>query len=115
MTTAQVKELSTTGYWDTRYTEEQQKQRQKRQQGDGDGGGEGEGEEREYEWFRTFEQIRPFLVKHLPPAGAGVRVLQLGCGTSVSFCVFLRFRACVGGSSVVASSSRGELSVSPSC
>lgn len=76
MNTAQLKELSTTSYWDTRYTTEQRQHEDKQAAGDT--------EEPEYEWFRTFEQVRPFLKKHLPPASSGVRILQLGCGTSVS-------------------------------
>lgn len=82
MNTAQLKELSTTSYWDTRYTVEQQQQRDK-DKGSLDNAEQGQ-EEREYEWFRTFDQIKPFLEKHLPPTSSSVRILQLGCGTSVS-------------------------------
>jgi len=77
MNTAQLKELSTTSYWNTRYQSEQEGQQAKQ-------GSQKDGEEKEYEWFRTFEQIKPFLEKHLPPPSSDVRILQLGCGTSVS-------------------------------
>jgi len=82
MNTAQLKELSTTSYWDTRYTVEQQQQRDK-DKGSSESTEQGQ-EEREYEWFRTFDQIKPFLEQHLPSASSSVRILQLGCGTSVS-------------------------------
>ena len=36
-----------------------------------------------HEWFRTFEQLRPFLEKQLPAAGSSPRILHLGCGDSV--------------------------------
>jgi len=77
MNTAQLKELSTTSYWDTRYQSEQEGQEAKQ-------GSQKDGDEKEYEWFRTFEQIKPFLEKHLPPPSPDVKILQLGCGTSVS-------------------------------
>ena len=37
-----------------------------------------------YDWFGTFDKIHPFLLKCLPPASSGIRILHLGCGNSVS-------------------------------
>ena len=41
-----------------------------------------------YEWFKSFETLKPFLCKHLPDPFAGLdainpRILHLGCGNSV--------------------------------
>lgn len=36
-----------------------------------------------YEWFRSFEQLRPFLESNLPPSSSGCSILHLGCGNSV--------------------------------
>ena len=69
MNNAAQKELSRREYWDDRY--------QKESQPSADG-------ESEYEWFKKFEQLRPFFAKHLPDVSKGPRILQLGCGTSVS-------------------------------
>jgi EEF1A lysine methyltransferase 4 len=63
------KELASAKYWDKRYAEEKTEH-------NGDDKGE-------YEWFRTYEKLRPFFAKHLPPSRAESKILQLGCGTSV--------------------------------
>jgi hypothetical protein len=60
------KALSTQEHWDSRYAG-----------GREDGLGE-------HEWFRSFKELRPFLVKHLPSHAIRPRILHLGCGTSVS-------------------------------
>ena len=62
------KELAFAEYWDKRYK--------------GDLKTDEEEDEEQYEWFKTFDKLRPFLVKHLPPGSEHPRVLQLGCGTS---------------------------------
>ncbi|PMD54321.1 S-adenosyl-L-methionine-dependent methyltransferase [Hyaloscypha bicolor E] len=35
-----------------------------------------------YEWFRSFEQLRPFFENNLPPSSSGCHILHLGCGNS---------------------------------
>ena len=69
MNSAAQKELATVAYWDKRYSDERS--------GVGDKNGE------DYEWFKTYEKLKPFFSKHLPPAESSPRILQLGCGTSV--------------------------------
>ena len=66
MSKNEQRELSTQEHWDSRYA------------GDRD---DGLGE---HEWFRSFEELRPFLMKYLPDSAARPRILHLGCGTSVS-------------------------------
>lgn len=70
MNEAAQKELSRKEYWDDRYAEERGKQEHSGQAN--------------YEWFKTFEKLRPFLSKHLPDTSCQPRLLHLGCGTSVS-------------------------------
>lgn len=36
-----------------------------------------------FEWFRSFEQLRPFLENNLPPPSSGCHIIHLGCGNSV--------------------------------
>lgn len=60
------KALSTQQHWDSRYAG-----------GREDGLGE-------HEWFRSFKDLRPFLIKHLPSPAVRPRILHLGSGTSVS-------------------------------
>ena len=69
MNSAAQKELASADYWDKRYAKEK---------ADGDGN-----EDDEYEWFKTFEKLKPFLSRHLPPAQDRPNILQLGCGKSV--------------------------------
>lgn len=61
-----LKELTTVTYWDDRY----------------EAGRNGVQDEESYEWFRTFEQLRPFLESNLPAVSASPKILHLGCGTS---------------------------------
>lgn len=63
------KELSRKEYWDERYAKER---------------GQQDADTATYEWFKTFDKLRPFLAKHLPDVLTLPRVLHLGCGTSVS-------------------------------
>ncbi|MCJ1360846.1 MAG: hypothetical protein MMC33_010855 [Icmadophila ericetorum] len=37
-----------------------------------------------FEWYRSFETLRPFLTKHLPAPETGCHILHLGCGNSVT-------------------------------
>lgn len=60
------KELRLAEYWDARYAGTDAKQ------------------EGEHEWFRTFDDLRPFLLRSLPAAEDSVSIVHLGCGTSVS-------------------------------
>ena len=53
-------------YWNDRYKEEKTPTE----------------DEESYEWFRTFEKLRPFLEENLPSTSGQPRVLHLGCGTS---------------------------------
>lgn len=69
MNQAAQKELSYKEYWDQRYLKENEQQSEK--------------DEANYEWFKTFEKLRPFLVRHLPNVSSNPRILHLGCGTSV--------------------------------
>lgn len=61
------KELSRKEYWDERYAKEREQQ---------------DASAATYEWFKTFDKLRPFLAKHLPEVSTVPRVLHLGCGTS---------------------------------
>jgi hypothetical protein len=56
-------EMARPEYWNTRYTDTE---------GDNN------------DWLRNFASIKPFLEKHLPSASENPRILQLGCGNSVS-------------------------------
>ncbi|KAI9812003.1 MAG: hypothetical protein M1827_004895 [Pycnora praestabilis] len=71
MSSHSLEELSTPEYWNERYKAEQ---------------GKSDVEKSEisdsHEWFRTFDKLRPFLTKHLPPVSDGPGILHLGCGTS---------------------------------
>jgi len=64
------KQLAFADYWDSRYA--------------GDAEASAHIDTEEYEWLKTFEQLRPFLEKRLPRFFECPRILQLGCGTSVS-------------------------------
>ena len=60
-----LEELAHAEYWDKRYTEKATT-------------------EDKYDWLRNFQAIKPFLAKHLPAEGSTARIIQLGCGNSVS-------------------------------
>lgn len=62
------KELSRAEYWEKRYATIEDSN-----------AAAGE----DYEWFKTYDKLRPFLEKHLPSAASDTKVLHLGCGTSV--------------------------------
>lgn len=72
-------ELTNTKFWDDRY--ESEKFADHEQIGDG--------EHlnppiiKTYEWFRSFNTLRPFFLKHLPPSSSSILILHLGCGNSV--------------------------------
>jgi hypothetical protein len=66
-------ELSKPEFWDARYTSEQKVAQDGTQQ-----------VLNSYEWFRTFETLRPFFKKHLPASATMCHILHLGCGNSVS-------------------------------
>ena len=85
-----LEELAFASYWDKRYEEEKAKIAAA---GEASGAGADAEASTEpipsFEWFRTFEKLRPFLDKYLPSAGAAegkgdVHILHLGCGNSVS-------------------------------
>jgi hypothetical protein len=69
MNSAAQKELAFADYWNKRYADD----RAGKADEDGD----------DYEWFKTYEKLKPFLSKHLPPVQHTPKILQLGCGTSV--------------------------------
>jgi hypothetical protein len=69
MNSAEQKELASADYWDRRYSDGKL--------------GEDDADEEEYEWFKTFDKLRPFLLKHLPRPEDAPKILQLGCGKSV--------------------------------
>lgn len=66
-------ELSKPEFWDARYTSEQKLGQDGTQP-----------VLNSYEWFRTFETLRPFFTKHLPASASTCHILHLGCGSSVS-------------------------------
>lgn len=66
------KELAFANFWDDRYTKQDHK---------ADPATVGN---EDYEWFRTYAKLRPFLERHLPSSSTNPRIVQLGCGTSVS-------------------------------
>ena len=67
-----LEELAHASYWDKRYTG-----------GDGedalDTNGTGS-----YDWFKSFQAMRPFFEAHLPGPQSAPRILHLGCGNSAS-------------------------------
>lgn len=63
------KELAFVDFWDDRYAKQD---------------GLPTVADEDYEWFRTFAKLRPFLERHLPSTSTDLRIIQLGCGTSVS-------------------------------
>jgi hypothetical protein len=67
-------ELAHPEYWDERYTSEQKTSENGTQPVLGS-----------YEWFRNFEDLRPFFAKHLSASFSGCHILHLGCGNSVIF------------------------------
>ena len=72
-TEASLEELAHPKYWDARYALEQKNKAEAPH-----------GTLASYDWFRTFDEIRPLLLKYLPPAMDDIRILHLGCGNSVS-------------------------------
>ena len=76
-------ELAYPEYWDKRYTLEQKILK--------------DGTQPildSYEWFRSFETLRPFLTKHLPTPSIGSHILHLGCGNSVILTSLLYLSLC---------------------
>ncbi|MCJ1356786.1 MAG: hypothetical protein MMC33_006782 [Icmadophila ericetorum] len=71
----ELEELAHPEYWDKRYTSEQQK-------GEGAGADGIQQPIGSFEWFRTFENLQPFLTKYLPAPETGCQILHLGCGNS---------------------------------
>ncbi len=74
----ELKELAHSEYWDQRYA------LAKRETEDGST------TITSFEWFRTFENLRPFFERHLPAASSGCYILHLGCGNSVSLASLFR-------------------------
>lgn len=66
-------ELSKPEFWDARYTSEQTVPEDGIQSAPN-----------AYEWFGTFETLRPFFERHLLTSPSTCHILQLGCGSSVS-------------------------------
>lgn len=64
-------ELAHPEYWNTRYASEQKATE------------DGTKNIESYEWFRTFEVLKPFFINRLPPPSNDLHILQLGCGNSV--------------------------------
>jgi len=75
-------ELAHPKYWDERYTAEQKVGRDDEQKELGS-----------YEWFRNFDELRPFLIKNLPATSTRCHILHLGCGNSVITSLSQRFFA----------------------
>lgn len=58
-----LEELTQASYWDTRYSKD-------------------DAEAKVYDWLRSFDNIRLFLLKHLPPVVDDPAILHLGTGNS---------------------------------
>lgn len=58
-----LEELATADYWDARYSKPDAAPT--------------------YEWFKGFDNLQDFFIKHLPPPTADLRIIHLGCGNSV--------------------------------
>lgn len=72
MTTAELQRLAHSEYWDERYAEVGP-------------------DEQVHEWFRSFNDLKPFLDRHLfqvREPETCPRILHLGSGDSVSSCTF---------------------------
>jgi hypothetical protein len=67
-----LEELAHPEYWDQRYASAKKESKE-------DGASIAS-----FEWFRTFDNLRPFFEKHLPAACSACSILHLGCGNSVS-------------------------------
>lgn len=69
----QLIELAHPEYWNTRYSSEQKPT------------SDGTKKIENYEWFRTFDVLKPFFEKWLPKPEnlKELHILQLGCGNSV--------------------------------
>lgn len=65
MNTESLKELGFPNYWNERYENVSKN------------------EGATYEWFRSFEKLRPFLERELPAPSSEPQMLHLGCGDSV--------------------------------
>ena len=85
----ELEELARPEYWDKRYASERKTSPDGTQQ-----------TLDSYEWFRTFENLRPFLAKHLPIPSSGCHILHLGCGNSVTPSPFLNVSPSQMGSQV---------------
>jgi EEF1A lysine methyltransferase 4 len=77
MNKSSAREFSLVSYWDNHYSAESKDPQS--------------GSNESYDWYRTFEHLRPFLERHLPSptptttsssSSASPRILHLGCGTS---------------------------------
>lgn len=66
-----LEQLAYASYWDNRY---QQCSGEDALDTDGSG---------TYDWFKSFQALRPFLNNHLPPVASNPDILHLGCGNSV--------------------------------
>lgn len=64
-----LEELAFAEYWDKRYAE-------KKDESDG-------ASLDSFDWLKTFEKLRPFFNKRIPPAPSDCSILHLGCGNSV--------------------------------
>jgi hypothetical protein len=67
-----LEEFAFPGYWDKRYLEEIKRSTNLK-----------EATVESFEWFKTFEKLRPFFSKHLLPPPNTCHILHLGCGNSV--------------------------------
>ena len=72
MPTHSLEELAYATYWDRRYEIHDGEDAL-----DTDGTGT-------YDWFKSFQAIRPFLETYLPTLNTKPCILHLGCGNSVS-------------------------------
>ncbi|KAI9835155.1 MAG: hypothetical protein M1819_002524 [Sarea resinae] len=74
----ELAELAYPEYWDRRYLATTHK--------DGHDGAQSTDDDLDadsFEWFRTFDHLRPFLTKQLPePSSSACHILHLGCGNS---------------------------------
>lgn len=77
MKDSDLAKLQHADFWDNRYAAERAEAKEK----------EGKEELGSFEWFGSFEGLRPFFDQYLPKADGNPSVLHLGCGNSVCFSI----------------------------
>ena len=42
-----------------------------------------------FDWFKTYDEIEPYLKQHMPETGKASRILMLGCGNSSAHAAYI--------------------------